>query len=119
MRSFFYFVVLAAVVVAFFRSDLADDILISEQYSITQWFNQLSENAELKIISNFKDDVMTTIPDLSRQQAEYLDHIMKDKQTLGVFHQRYCNQKDINPYMFGENLDNFCSLIVDSGVLKR
>lgn len=119
MRNFFYFVVFAAVLVAFFRSELADDILISKNYSITQWFNQLSENAELKAIASFKEDVMLSIPNLSAQQAEYVEHIMKDKETLGVFHQRYCSQNDINPYVYGENLDSFCSLIIDSNILKR
>ncbi len=117
MRNFFYFIVFAAVLVAFFRSELADDILISENYSITAWFNQLSENAELKAIASFKDDVMTSIPKLSGQQAEYVEHIMKDKETLTVFHQRYCQQNDINPYVYGENLEKFCRLIVDSEIL--
>ncbi|MBO1257012.1 hypothetical protein J3L16_15060 [Alteromonas sp. 5E99-2] len=119
MRSFFYFVVFAAVLVAFFRSELAEDILISKNYSITQWFNQLSENAELKAIASFKEEVLASIPNFSEQQTSYVERIMEDKETLSVFHQRYCMQKDINPYVFGENLEKFCNLIEGSEILKR
>ena len=119
MRRFFFILVLIATIVAFFRSDLAGDLLDNKQYSITNWFNKISEGAEAKVMADFKEDASSIMQRLSQEQAEYASHVMKDRQTLGVFYLKYCKQEDINPYLYGRNREEFCELIGKAGILNR
>jgi hypothetical protein len=119
MRRFFIFLVLIASLVAFFNSQLADDLLNKKQYSMTNWFNKISKSAEAKVMENFRQDAASILSSLSNEQAEYATHVMKDRQTLGVFYLRYCKGNDINPYIFGVNREEFCELIGNADILNH
>ena len=119
MRRFFFMLVLAAVAVAFFRSELAEDVLYSGDGSLTNWFNKLSDAAEEQAMASFKDDVQPILSGLKAHQIEYAGHIMKDRETLGVFYLRYCRGDDKNPYLYGVTLTEFCEQIGKQNILRN
>ena len=118
MRRFFYWVVAVAMLVAFFRSDLADDLIKGNDLTIGNWFNQISAAAEQKVMSDFRNDAQVILANLKPHQIEYANHLMKDRETLGVFYLRYCKDDDINPYIYGHTRTEFCDLIGKAGILR-
>lgn len=119
MRRFFYALVFIAVAVAFFQSDLAEDLFYEYDGTMTNWFNKLSDSAEAVAMAAFKDNAAPILKNLKAHQIEYAEHVMKDRETLGVFYMRYCEGDDKNPYLFGQSLTQFCDLIGKEGILKQ
>jgi phage/plasmid-associated DNA primase len=116
MRRFFFWLLF---IVAFFRSDLADNLFYDGNDSLTNWFNKLSDAAEEQAMSEFKKKADPIFAGLQPHQVEYAGHVMKDRETLGVFYLRYCKGEDKNPYVYGVTLSEFCELIGQAGILKR
>ena len=119
MRRFFYILVFVAVVVAFFRSELADDLFSGGSgKGVTNWFNKLSDAAEEKVMNDFREKAEPLFAGLQPHQTEYAGHVMKDRETLGVFYLRYCRGDDKNPYIYGLTLTEFCDQISQANILK-
>ena len=119
MRRFFYIVLFLGVAVAVFRSDLADNIFYGSNGSITNWFNKLSDAAEAKSMATFKEKANPIFSGLKPHQVEYAGHVMKDRQTLGVFYLRYCQGDDKNPFIYGVTLTEFCEQIAQADILNQ
>jgi len=119
MKRFFYWLVVVAALVMFFQSDLADDLLKGNEIGVGNWFNKLSDAAEQKVMRDFRKEAEPLLANLSANQAEYAEHVMKDRETLGVFYLRYCKSDDVNPYIYGNTRKEFCDQIQKAGILRH
>ncbi|MFC3094340.1 hypothetical protein DRW07_14370 [Alteromonas sediminis] len=119
MKRFFYWLVVVAVLVAFYQSDLADDLLKGNEVGVGNWFNKLSDAAEQKVLRDFREEAKPLLAELSENQLKYTEHVMKDRETLGVFYLRYCKGDDINPYIYGNTREKFCEQIQEAGILRN
>lgn len=54
---------------------------------------------------------------LSASELEYVEETFITDEKLQVFHLRYCREKDINIYFYGERLESVCSIV--SSALKE
>ena len=48
---------------------------------------------------------------LSNSEHEYIEETFTSDDELQVFHLRYCREKDINLYFYGERLNRVCSIV--------
>ncbi|SNY49167.1 hypothetical protein SAMN06297280_1276 [Arsukibacterium tuosuense] len=65
------------------------------------------EQAMRQIQKQFKD----LAANWGEGQQQQLDKAVASKESLLVFHQRYCVNRDFNPILFGEPLRQSCSII--------
>lgn len=119
MRRFFYIIVLVAALVAFFRSDLSSDLFNSGDIEVTNWFNRISDAAEEKVMADFREQAEPIFSGLRSHQVEYAEHLMKDRETLGVFYLKYCKTDEANPYIFGQTRTEFCEQIKLADILRK
>jgi hypothetical protein len=107
------------VLIVFLRSDMAKYFLDDISGAITSAIDSLSGLPEKRELGKLRDSIESHSIDLSDAQRDYVAEITLTKDTLNRFYYLYCVNKDINPYIFGQNLVVTCGEIDRAGILKN
>ncbi|WP_404342215.1 hypothetical protein [Pseudoalteromonas mariniglutinosa] len=51
---------------------------------------------------------------LSESEQQYIEDSFVSDEQLQIFHVRYCREKDINLYFYGERLNKVCSIVINA-----
>jgi hypothetical protein len=107
------------VLIVFLRSEFAAYFIEDMRLAISNKIEAISGLPEKRELSKLRETIGTHLVDLSEAQTNYLTEITTSNDTLKRFYYLYCVNKDINPYIFGQNLSYTCSQIDRSGVLEK
>ena len=68
-------------------------------------------NVNSSPVANMTKNKIKSQLNLSNSELEYIEETFTTDDKLQVFHLRYCREKDINLYFYGERLNRVCSII--------
>jgi HEAT repeat protein len=107
------------VLIVFLRSEFAAYFIEDIRVAITNKIDAISNLPEKRELSQLKETLDNQLSDLNEAQTGYLIDITSTNDKLKRFYYLYCVNKDINPYLFAENLTYTCTQINRSGILKK
>ncbi|MCW8090522.1 hypothetical protein [Alteromonas sp. ASW11-130] len=106
-----------ALLVTVLQTPFAQYLFKDVQNTVTQWFITVSEIPEKRQLSVIREDANKKMGSLRPFQQNYLNEVTASRSSVSYFHHQYCKGKEINPYINGQNLSQFCSVIQQSTLL--
>ncbi|WP_339720939.1 hypothetical protein [uncultured Paraglaciecola sp.] len=102
--------ILRSAFVQFWLSDI--------QTTTSQWMHGISTTIDNQQLAKFRNEISEHVQDLSEPQTEYLHRITSTKTELNNFNMHYCQARDKNPFIYGNNLHYVCGEISRKGILE-
>lgn len=87
------------------------------QVTVTGWITAVAEMPEQHELSLLKERLAPQIQNMSTAQQDYLDSVLKNRLSLQQFYQLYCVRGDLNPFIYGNNLQLLCNASRQSSLL--
>ena len=107
------------VLIVFLRSEFAAYFIEDIRIAIANKIDAISNLPEKRELSELKETLETQLSDMNEAQLNYLAEITSTNDRLKRFYYLYCINKDINPYLYAENLSYVCGQINQSGILEK
>ena len=86
--------------------------------TIIGWKQAMFDAPETLMLSSLRDEFLHNNMSLLPHQTDYVVELTQKHQEVMDFHKLYCIGDDKNPYLYGSDLKQFCSLIQQSGILS-
>ncbi|MEM0911223.1 MAG: hypothetical protein AAGJ37_09635 [Pseudomonadota bacterium] len=83
-----------------------------------KWKEELFSTPDRLILSSLRDEFLHNNMSLLPHQTDYIVELTQKHQEVQQFHKLYCIGSDKNPYLYGDDLQDFCLLIRQSGILS-
>ena len=117
LRGFIVFIEIALLIILL-RSSFVQYWLSDAQRTVSEWITHIATMPERQELEDLRDSLAPQIAGMTDNQVAYLDNMLKDKASLLHFHRLYCQQQEINPYIFGSTRTIVCQRIESSQILK-
>lgn len=117
MRKAAIIIIQIIILIVFLRSDFAQHFFGGIAHTVVQWYDSVVNVPERSKITALRDRFMRNNMSLKPHQVDYVLTVTDSSEEIDKFYQLYCVNKDKNPYIFGANLDKFCSDIKSSELL--
>jgi hypothetical protein len=119
MRKDFLIFVKIVIVFLFLRTEFARHFFGGVAESVVAWYEDIGDMPERSKIIALRDTFMRNNMSLKPHQFDYVIEITDSSEEINKFYQLYCVKKDVNPYIYGDNLAKLCLDIQDSELLAR
>ncbi len=106
-----------ALLVTVLQTPFAQFLFKDIQNTVSNWLVTLSEIPERRVLTSIREDANQQLASLRPFQQDYLNLVTASRSSVSHFHHQYCKRKELNPYINGENLYEFCSVIQRSTLL--
>ncbi|NMH60388.1 hypothetical protein [Alteromonas ponticola] len=106
-----------ALLITVLQTPFAQYLFKDIQDTVSDWLVTLSELPEKRALTSIRNDATHQLSSLRPFQQDYLYEITESRTSLSHFHLQYCKGKEINPFINGQNLYQFCSVIQKSTLL--
>lgn len=107
-----------AVLIMLLRTSFVQYWLSDIQVTVAGWITTVSEMPEQHELSLLRDRLEPQIGNMSDSQKDYLDSILKNRLSLQQFYRLYCIKGDLNPFIYGSNLQQVCTAARQSSLLN-
>ncbi|WP_100656184.1 hypothetical protein [Alteromonas flava] len=88
------------------------------QDTATEWMTVIAEIPDKQEISQLYDNIQPAVGGMTEKQREYLDEVMRNRQSVEHFHRQYCVNGDMNPFIYGTSLRVVCREMTQSALLS-
>lgn len=106
----------ALMLMALLQSSFVQYWLADLQEEATQWLIYWENYEEQQSLLQLRQITLQS-HHLNHRQQDYLNGITQSREQLARFERLYCQQGDINPFLYGATLRHFCHAIDSQGVL--
>ncbi len=116
-----FFVVAAEIVIliASLRSSFAQYLLEDVQRGATDLLTEISMKLDQAQLNSLRHALAPHMAGMREFQQDYLFEITSNKAQVEAFHERYCAQKNVNPYVNGANLIWVCQAIETTKLAEK
>ncbi|GAB5381297.1 MAG: hypothetical protein Alis3KO_31680 [Aliiglaciecola sp.] len=113
---FRYLIVLAEIVVlvTVLRSSFVQYLLSDVQQSLTSFMSEITLRLEQTQLDDLRYSLAPYTGHMRDFQKDYLNQVTESSANLEHFHNKYCVQREINPFVNGANLELVCHTINSS-----
>ncbi len=106
------------ILVLVLRMPMVQGWLKAGYYQASEAVSSISRWSETRMLDDLKDDLMGWSSTLRPYQQEYLDGVLKDRDSINRFHQTFCMSADKNPYLKGASLAFLCMQLEKTELLN-
>lgn len=106
------------VLVMLLRTSFVQYFLNDIQQQVSGWMTEISTVVEKRELAELREIISPFTSQMRDYQKDYVVEITSERIRLLSFHQHYCVSGDKNPYVFGTNLQNICTAIKQTKILK-
>lgn len=89
------------------------------QDTLSQWLHIVEEWPEQRKLARFNNEIAPWYQTLRPYQQSYLADVLKNRDSVNRFYQRFCAQPEQNPYINGATLTYFCQQLSHTGLLSK
>lgn len=116
---FRYIIILTEIVVlvTVLRSSFVQYLLSDVQQSLTDMMTEVSMTLERTQLADVRYSLAPYTGQMREFQKDYIVEITESSDRLESFHETYCIQREINPYVNGANLELVCHTISNSNLI--
>lgn len=116
---FRYLIILteSVVLVTVLRSSFVQYLLSDIQQSVADLMTEVSMTLERTQLADVRYSLAPYTDQMREFQKDYISDITESSERLESFHQTYCLQREINPYVNGANLELVCHTISNSTLI--
>ncbi len=111
MKKFFWLAVIVLLVLTFSDHELIRPYKDQVYGLILDKAPSSGKMSDQQAMRQIQKQLNALTANLGESQQLQLAKAAESKESLLVFHQRYCVNRDFNPILFGEPLNNSCNII--------
>ena len=108
-----------AVLVFVLHLPVVQHIFEDAQQVVTGWFEYAASWQDRNEMDALNKLTVRQREDMRPYQQDYVAEIMKDRQSIKLFHDKFCGKDEINPFMKGAELAQFCHSIESTKLLSQ
>ncbi|MGB3726658.1 MAG: hypothetical protein WA981_12885 [Glaciecola sp.] len=117
MRKTIIILLQLILLVVFLRSSFAQHFFGNIADTVSTWYYDIIEVPERRKMMQLRDTFMRNNMSLQPHQVDYVLEVTDTVEKLDDFYRLYCARQDKNPFLYGANLQKFCTDIVNANVL--
>lgn len=118
-RRFIFAAVGIIVLILLIRSGLKNDVFTGAQNKVSGWVSYVASASERRSLNALQDRFLRNNMALQPHQTDYVYKVTQSVDSVRTFNALYCENDDVNPYLYGNSLMKFCSDISASRILDE
>ncbi|GAA0859991.1 hypothetical protein [Aliiglaciecola litoralis] len=99
------------------RSSFVQYFLSDMQHNLSQFLTDVTVKLEQTQLDDLRNSLSPMTGQMRDFQREYINEITDSSEKLEFFHERYCVDREVNPYVNGANLNLVCHTISSSSII--
>lgn len=119
MRKYLLFLLKVAFVLLVLRFLWAGDWFNYAATEIKSFYTRVVGTPEFRMLKELRQDFLHKNFALQDYQVDYVLEVTRSVEDLKKFHMRFCVEKQINPIIYGNQLNKFCTLINQTELLQK
>ena len=89
------------------------------QDTLSHWLHIIEVWPDQRKLARFNDEIAPWYQTLRPYQQTYLTDVLKNRDNVNLFYQRFCAHPAQNPYINGATLTYFCEQLGEAGLLFK